>query len=128
MKITSAEIGKELSRPEVYLRHYGKLYRITALATTHEEANSHMEANEGEGLLAHLGGFCFVAKDSDDGVELPGLPTVQAAAERLFSRANDASPRELNAAVAWLEGKAEDPRETVDSRGVARKLAAALRR
>jgi hypothetical protein len=70
MKLTKEQLAGELERPAVFLRHYGRLYEVTAVTTDTSEANAHMSENKGEGLLREYGAFCFIARMDDKGQDV----------------------------------------------------------
>ena len=100
MKITHAQIARKLTRPEMFLRHYGLLYSVTAITTDMDEANAHMLANPGEGLLAEHEGFCFIAKLADKGSEPRPLSDL---AHELVREMDNASPSEITDAARMLD-------------------------
>lgn len=118
MKLTKAQLAGELSRPELYLLHYGRLYAVTALATSMDEANAHMAANPGEGLLAEHGEFCFIAEEADTGAA--GV----AAIARAFALAlAEASPGELKEAAQALGHMGNGYQSAARARRIAEQLA-----
>ena len=105
MKITNAQIAGELSRPEMFLRVYGRLLSITALTTNADEANAHMLANEGESLLGEHAGFCFIARHADKGTEPCPLSDL---ARELVRALRESTPGEITAAARMLDDLGTD--------------------
>lgn len=61
-------LGKERY---VYVRSMGKLLRVTAIATTPEEANAEMERDSHAAVIACFDDLIFLADKYDKGERIP---------------------------------------------------------
>ena len=99
MILTSTDSEKELSRPQVYLCLYGRMHRVTALATSMDEGNAYMSKQGGvEGLLAEVQGFCFITDTADQGDA--GLTDI---ARAYVTALANASPEQLTETARRLD-------------------------
>lgn len=66
-------VRKFTSTEHVYIRSMGKLLRITAIATSDDEANSFMSKNDEAAVVADCGGFVFMADRYDHGTKITDM-------------------------------------------------------
>lgn len=64
---TMARIEKHQT---IYVRSMGKALRVTAMFTNDAEANSYMEKNPDEGVIAEIQGVIFLANAHDYGAKI----------------------------------------------------------
>lgn len=57
----------------VYIRSMGKLLRITAIATSDDEANEYMEKHDDAAMIAECGEFIFMANKYDRGTSIANM-------------------------------------------------------
>jgi hypothetical protein len=60
-------IHKAKRDEKLLFRSMGKSFRITAVATTDEEANEHMRKHDDDAVIASFGPFVFMANKYDAG-------------------------------------------------------------
>ncbi len=66
MSESLANIGAEL-----YVKTFGKFFKIVATFKSQDEANAYMLANPGIGLLDEIGGLFLLARMDDKGIKVP---------------------------------------------------------